>query len=110
MTEEEITLKPQTAAFLVAPLVDHLWQQWSDGEGCCNQCCCACIALKDLLDNDELDKLYGIYVKICGSPAEGHATWDAEKNQLKREFLLAAWAGPRECHELIEMLGGSSEA
>jgi hypothetical protein len=110
VTEEEIALKPQTAAFLVAPLVDHLWQQWSDGEGCCNQCCCACIALNDLLDEGKLDELYGIYVKICGSPAEGHATWDAEKGQVERTWLTAAWAFPKKCHELVKMLDGSDEA
>jgi hypothetical protein len=91
------TMPTLTAARLVAGHVDHLWNQWANDKevpGCCTECCGPCAALKDLLDRGQLDELYGVYVDQGFGET---ATWDAEKRQVDRRWLLAAWSFPLGC-------------
>jgi hypothetical protein len=87
-----------TAAFLVTGHVNNLWSQWANDKeapGCCPECCAPCGALKDLLDRGQLDELYGAYMDHCGTDSD---TWDVDKRQVGREWLLEAWSVDLGCH------------
>jgi hypothetical protein len=96
-----VTMPTLTAARLVAGHVDRLWDAWAnDGDmpGCCPECCGPCAALKDLYDRGELDGLYGAYVDQGFGEMD---TWDAEKRQVGRGWLLEAWSVDLGCgHEI----------
>lgn len=103
MTEPTVQISQRATAYLVAGALNHLWTMWATDSHCCNVCCVPCIALKELLDNGQLDVLYGAYLDACDG---GHDhTWDDETKQVKRDWLDQVWSGPRECHE-----GGDDEA
>ena len=93
-----VSMPTLVAARLVAGHVDLLWQAWANGpddaRGCCPVCCGPCSALKDLLDAGLLDELYGTYVDQGFGEME---TWDAEKRQVGRKWLLEAWAVDMGC-------------
>jgi len=95
-----VTIPKEAAALLVAEAVDRLWNQWATCEehhGCCPKgCCAACYALRKLLDTGQLDELYGWYVDNCGGGGP-HATWDYDKRQVNRTWLLEAWSAPMTC-------------
>lgn len=87
---ESMTIMPTlTAARLVASHVDILWSTWhNEREPCCQSCCAACAALKDLMDRGQLDRLYSVYLESTG----GMSTlgWDEKNHQVGREWLSQA--------------------
>lgn len=109
MTDRMVQISQRAVAFLTAGALNHLWTMWADDTSCCTVCCVPCIALKELLNNGQLDELYGVYMQACES---GHdETWDADNKKVRRDWLEQVWSGPRECHELIETpVEGNGEA
>lgn len=93
------TMPTRVAAWLVAGHVNNLWSQWAndkDMPGCCPECCGPCAGLKELFELGQLDALYGAYLDMTGGESD---TWDAEKQQVGREWLLEAWSVRMGCHD-----------
>lgn len=95
MNKTTVILPADLAADLVAGHVDMLWNSWANDSkrpGCCVECCAPCHALKELLDMNRLDELYGHYIRRAGSGVEtGWSTWDPVKHQVGRRWLYEAW-------------------
>lgn len=95
MTDPTVQISTRAVAYLTAGALSHLWTMWANDTHCCTECCVQCTALKELLDNGQLDILYGVYMQACET---GHDdTWDEENQQVKRDWLEQVWAG--QCHE-----------
>lgn len=84
-------------ALLVGHAVGELWASTEDPElgGCCPQCCGPCSALKRMLEVGTLDWFYDIYVDLTGATF----MWDADKQEVDREWLTRAWSVNRGCHD-----------
>lgn len=97
-----VDLPLSVAASLTAGHLHMLYQQ----ESCCQHCCAPCAALAALLATGQIDMLYGAYV----GPDEDSDIWDADKRQVRRDWLLGCWSadlgcGPHEASAISDRFG-----
>jgi hypothetical protein len=93
-----VTVMPtETAAFLVAGHLHHLWAQTEDPDwrGCCPECCGPCSALRSLFHRGHLDDLYAAYLALGSGTSE---LWDPRARRIRRDWLIPAWSVELGCH------------
>lgn len=81
--QDVVVVNREVMALLLDAALDKLWYAEQE-EGCCPRCCAECVALRRLLESDQLDDL-------VRSRAEGNDWWDAANNRVDRDWLARAW-------------------
>lgn len=62
----------------------------ADDAGCCPMCCAPCAAVLRLFQDGQLDE-------IVEAGASGYDWWNAERDEVDREWMHKAWR-MTECH------------